>query len=82
MQVGLAFSQLESRWFRFAPAEGTSRDVFEKTLAAFRALMILSKSPQLSLRKGGTSVMRYEFNPLNKAMIGALQDCLLSARPR
>ena len=23
--------------------------------------------------------MRYEFNPLNKAMIGALQDCLLSA---
>jgi hypothetical protein len=42
--------------------------------------MILSKSPQL--RKGGTSVMRYEFNPLNKAMIGALQDCLLSARPR
>ena len=53
-----------------------------KTLAAFRALMILSKSSQLSLRKGGTSVMRYEFNPLNKAMIGALQDCLLSARPR
>jgi len=42
--------------------------------------MILFKSPQL--RKGGTSVMRYEFNPLNKAMIGALQDCLLSARPR
>ena len=58
-------------------------DVFETlTLAAFRALMIVSKSPQLSLRKGGTSVMRYEFNPLNKAMIGALQDCLLSARPR
>ena len=28
------------------------------------------------------SVMRYEFNPLNKAMIGALQDCLLSACPR
>jgi len=26
--------------------------------------------------------MRYEFNPVNKAMIGALQDCLLSARPR
>jgi len=26
--------------------------------------------------------MRYEFNPLNQAMIGALQDCLLSARPR
>jgi len=26
--------------------------------------------------------MRYEFNPLNKAMIGALQDYLLSARPR
>jgi hypothetical protein len=25
--------------------------------------------------------MRYEFNPLNKAMIGALQDCLLSALP-
>jgi hypothetical protein len=44
--------------------------------------MILSKSPQLSLRKGGTSVMRYEFNPLNKAVIGAFQDCLLSARPR
>lgn len=42
--------------------------------------MILSKSPQL--RKGGTSVMPYEFNPLNKVMIGALQDCLLSARPR
>jgi len=37
-------------------------------------------APQL--RKGGTSVMRYEFNPLNKAMIGALQDCLLSALPR
>jgi hypothetical protein len=28
-------------------------------LAAFRALMILSKSPQQRLRKGGTSVMRY-----------------------
>jgi hypothetical protein len=53
-------------------------DISAKTLAAFRALMILSES----LRKGGTSVMRYEFNPLNKAMIGALQDCLLSARPR
>jgi hypothetical protein len=33
--------------------------------------------------------MRYEFSPLDraigktiKAMIGALQDCLLSARPR
>jgi len=26
--------------------------------------------------------MRYEFNQLNKAMIGALQDCLLSANPR
>jgi hypothetical protein len=26
--------------------------------------------------------MRYEFNPLNQATIGALQDCLLSARPR
>jgi len=26
--------------------------------------------------------MRYEFNPLNKAMIGALQDYLLSALPR
>jgi hypothetical protein len=37
-------------------------------------------APQL--RKGGTSVMRYEFDQLNKAMIGALQDCLLSARPR
>ncbi len=48
----------------------------------FRALMILSKSSQLNLREGGTSVMRYEFNPPNKAMIGALQDCLLSARPR
>jgi hypothetical protein len=46
------------------------------------ALMIFSKSPQLSLRKGGTSVMRYEFNPLNKALIGALQDCLLPARLR
>ena len=48
------------------------------SLAAFRGLMILSKSPQL--RKGGMSVMR--LNPLNKAMIGALQDCLLSATPR
>jgi hypothetical protein len=45
-------------------------------------LVILSKSPQLSPRKGGTSVMRYEFNPLSQAMIGAFQDCLLSARPR
>ncbi len=53
---------------------------FGKTLAAFPALMLLSNGPQL--RRGGTSVMRYEFNPLNKAMIGALQDCLLSARPR
>jgi len=26
--------------------------------------------------------MRYEFHLLNKAMIGALQDCLLSAGPR
>jgi hypothetical protein len=57
-------------------------DVYLKALAAFRALMILSKSSQLSLRKGGKSVMRYEFIPLNQAMIGALQDCLLSARPR
>jgi|SRR5579872_1437647 hypothetical protein len=52
----------------------------ESILAALPALMIPFKSPQL--RKGGKSVMRYEFNPLNKAMIGALQDCLLSARPR
>jgi hypothetical protein len=28
------------------------------------------------------SVMRYEFNQLNKATIGALQDYLLSALPR
>jgi hypothetical protein len=28
------------------------------------------------------SMMRYKFNPLHKVMIGALQDCLLSARPR
>jgi hypothetical protein len=28
------------------------------------------------------SVMRYEFSQLNRAMIGALQDCLLSALPR
>ena len=55
------------------------RDVFAMSLAAFRVLMIGSKSSQLRLRKGGTSVMRYEFNPLDKAMIGALQDCLLSA---
>jgi hypothetical protein len=54
----------------------------ELALAAFRALMIVSKSPQLGLKKGGTSVMRYEFYPLNQAMIGASQDCLLSARPR
>jgi hypothetical protein len=26
--------------------------------------------------------MRHEFNPLDKAMIGAFQDCLLSACPR
>jgi hypothetical protein len=26
--------------------------------------------------------MRYEFSQLNKATIGALQDCLLSASPR
>jgi hypothetical protein len=52
----------------------------ENTLAAFPALMIPSKSPKLG--KGGISVMRYELNPLNKAVIGALQDCLLSARPR
>jgi len=26
--------------------------------------------------------MRYEFTLPNKAMIGAIQDCLLSARPR
>jgi len=26
--------------------------------------------------------MRYDFNSLDKAMMGALQDCLLSARPR
>lgn len=62
-------------------SEGTSLQMFlESILAALPALMIPFKSPQL--RKGGKSVMRYEFNPLNKAMIGALQDCLLSARPR
>jgi hypothetical protein len=44
--------------------------------------MILSKCSQLSLRKGGKSVMRYEFSPLNTAMIGVLQDYLLSALPR
>jgi hypothetical protein len=53
-----------------------------RTLAAFCALMIPSKGSQLSTRKGGTSVMRYEFNPLHKAMIGALRNRLLSARPR
>jgi len=52
-----------------------------ETLAIFRALMISSVSLQLSQGKGGTSVMRY-VNPPNTAMIGALQDCLLSARPR
>lgn len=49
-------------------------------LAASRALMLSSESSSLSLRKGGTSIMR--LNPLNKAMIGALQDYLLSAPPR
>jgi hypothetical protein len=44
--------------------------------------MILSKSPQPGPGKGGTSVMRYEFNPLNKPTIGALRDYLLSALPR
>jgi len=26
--------------------------------------------------------MKYEFNPAEEAMVGAHQDCLLSARPR
>jgi len=51
-----------------------------KTLAVYRAPMILSQSSQPSLRKGGTSVMRLD--TLNKAMIGALQDYLLSALTR
>ena len=51
-----------------------------KLLAAFRALMLSSESFSLSLRKGGTSIMR--FNPLITALIGALQDYLLSATPR
>jgi hypothetical protein len=28
------------------------------------------------------SAMKHEFNPAEEAMIGAHQDCLLSARPR
>jgi len=32
--------------------------------------------------KGGRSAMTFEFNPAEEAMIGAHQDCLLSARPR
>jgi hypothetical protein len=51
----------------------------QQSLAGFRVRDSI-RAPQL--RKGGTSVMRYEFDQLNKAMIGALQDCLLSARPR
>jgi hypothetical protein len=66
----------------FLPAEGTSpRRCLKGSCSVPRTHDILeglSNEPQ----KGGTSVMRYEFNPLNKAMIGALQDCLLSARPR
>src|SRR5262249_24986191 len=53
-------------------------DVFGKHPAAFRTLMIASTEP----KERSTSVMRYEVNPLNQATIGALQDCLLSARPR
>jgi hypothetical protein len=52
---------------------------FRGSRAGFRTHDSMS-APQL--RKGGTSVMRYEFNQLNRAMIGALQDCLLSALPR
>jgi hypothetical protein len=68
--------------YRAKPIAIKAAMFFDKTLAAFRALVILFMSPQLNLRKGGMSVMLYEFNPLNKAMIGASQDCLLSALPR
>ena len=50
-----------------------------RTSADFRAHDSMN-APQL--RKGGTSLMRYEFDQLNRAMIGTLQDCLLSAVPR
>ena len=33
-------------------------------------------------KKGGTSVMRHESNQVDTAMIGARQECLLSASPR
>jgi hypothetical protein len=75
----LAIDSLGSSW---AVSGTVSLSGFSRILAAFRALMILFMSPQLILGKGGMSVMRYEFNPLNTAMIGALQACLLSARPR
>ena len=43
--------------------------------------MIVLLCPELP-KEGGKSVMRYEFSLLKKATIGALQDYLLSARPR
>jgi hypothetical protein len=73
-------------WDRVTGVVGMTRSNPEQgnwsALAAFRALMIRSKSFPLTLGKEVTSVMRSELNPLSKAMIGALQDCLLSARPR
>jgi hypothetical protein len=40
------------------------------------------KGLSTDLKERRHSVMRYEFNPVNKAMIRAHQDYLLSARPR
>jgi hypothetical protein len=52
--------------------------------ASHGTFWVLNRAPLggASKRKGGLSVMRNNFNPATKAMIGASQDRLLSARPR
>ena len=53
----------------------------EGPLVAFHALMP-SSTLSIQPEKGGTFVMRHESNEVDTAMIGAHQECLLSASPR
>ena len=53
-----------------------------KTSCAFPLTRVIAFDSSSEPKERRYSHMRYELNQLNKAMIGALQDCLLSANPR
>ena len=69
---------------RLHTRENCSSDSHVSDAGLLQHFMRTCHHPGLSTqpKKGGTSVMRHESNQVDTAMIGARQECLLSASPR